>query len=129
METSRKIRTTRKHDFAYGCFLIIGFTSLFSSIISAIPMDTGLAGGLGFLVLLPLSVASLVAMFVGVFLSLTILKHWPLLFLSIFSLLFLLEIITEAGSVSFYNTTGWVYGIITTGFSIGWFLFIRKKYK
>lgn len=129
METSRKTRTTRRRDIAYGCFLIIGFTSLFSSIISAIPMSTGLAGGLGFLVLLPLSVASLVAMFVGVFLSLTILKHWPLLFLSVFSLLFLLEIITEVGSVIFYNTTGWVYGIITTGFSISWFLFSRKKYK
>lgn len=89
-------------------------------------MDSGMAGGLGFLVLIPLSLASLVAMFVGIVLSLTILNHWPLLFLSIFSLLFLLEIVTEAGSVSLYNTTGWVYGIITTGLSIWWFLIARK---
>ena len=51
-----------EYDPAYGCFLLCGLTALIISTIGAIPMDDNTAAGLGFLVAIPLAIASLLAM-------------------------------------------------------------------
>lgn len=119
--------TLRKYDLAYGCFLFCGLVVLFLGILSFIPMDDGIAGGLGFLVFIPLSMASLVAMVVGIGFSIRFYHHWPLVVLSLLSVLFIAEVVTEYGPAMLYNAVPILYGISACGFSLAWFLVLRKR--
>src|SRR5438445_514936 len=92
-----------ERDLAHGCFVLCGLTALIISGIGAIPMDSSTAAGLGFLVAIPLFLASLGAMVVGIVLSIRNWKDWTLVLLSAISLLFVAEILTEYGSTGFYN--------------------------
>jgi len=121
--------TQRKFDVAYGCFLFCGVAALLISSLSFITIDTGTAGVLGFLVAIPLSMVSLVAMLVGIGYTIRPYHHWPLVALSLFSLLFLAEVITEYGSAEFYNAVPILYGLSACGFSFAWFLFLRKRWE
>ena len=118
----------RKYDIAYGCFLFSGVVALSISGLSFIPMDTGSAGGLGFLVLVPLSITLLVAMVVGIGCTIQLYYHWPLIVLSLLSVLFVAELVTEYGSAKFYNIVPILYGVITCVFSAAWFLVFRKRW-
>ena len=93
--------TRQKYDIAYGCFLFCGVVALSISCLSFIPMDTGIAGGLGFLVVIPLSMASLVAMVIGIGYTIRLYHHWPLVALSLLSVLFVAELVAEYGSIKF----------------------------
>lgn len=117
----------RKHDIAYGCFLAPGAVSLIAAIAGAIPMDSGTAGGIGFLVLIPLAMVALVAVPVGVFYSIVFRRDGVLLLLSILTIFMLAEVVTEAGSVEFYNATGLVYGILVLVLEASWFLLRRRR--
>lgn len=116
-----------KYDIAYGCFLFCGVTALFIGSLSFIPMDDGTAGGLGFLVVIPLSMASLAAMAVGLVSTILLYRHWPLIVLSFSSVLFLAVTVTEYGSVQFYNVVPILYGLGACGFSFAWFLILRRR--
>lgn len=120
--------TRQQYDIAYGCFLFIGVVLLFISILSFIPMGNGVAGGLGFLVMIPLAIASLMAMVVGIGYSARLYHHWPLVFLSLLSILFVAEMVTEYGPVAFYNMVPVLYGASTCAFSLVWFLILRKRW-
>ncbi len=116
-----------QYDLAYGCFLLCGLTALIISAMSALPMDSGTAGGLGFLVALPLFLTSLLAMVFGVVLSVRLWKDWSLVNLSGMSLLFIVELLTEVGSTAFYNAVPVVYGIgVVVIFGV-WFLVLRRR--
>lgn len=115
-----------EYDLAYGCFLFSGLTALIISGMSAIPMDSGTAGGLGFLVAIPLFLASLVAMVSGIVLSVRLWKDWFLVTLSGMSVLFLAEFLTEYGSTAFYNAVPVVYGVGVVAISGVWFLVLRR---
>ena len=116
-----------KHDLAYACFLPPGLVSLISAVSTVIPMSSGTAGGIGFLVLIPLSLAALVSIPAGIYLSIVLRNDIFLPLLSILTILRLVEIVTEAGSVWFYNATGWVYGIVLMIVEASWFLVRRWR--
>lgn len=116
------------HNLTYLCFLppvILGILSGLSTLIS---MDTGTAGGVGFLILIPLSLVALVSIPAGVILSFRFYKDYALLFLSFLTILFVLEIFIEAGSVKFYNTVPFIYAVAGISILASWFLFRRKRY-
>jgi len=118
---------TRDFDIAYGSFLFCGVVALSISILSYIPMGSGTAGGLGFLVFIPLSLASLAAIVVGIVHTIKRYHHWQLVVLSVLSVMFVAEMITEYGSVMFYNLVPIVYGVCTCVFSFVWFVILRKR--
>ncbi len=118
----------RKYDVAYGCFLFCGVAVLLISELSFIPMDDGTAGGLGFLVFIPLSLVALVAMAVGIGYTIRLYNHWPLVVLSLLSVLFIAEVVTEYGSAKLYNAVPILYGLSASGFSLAWFLILRKRW-
>jgi hypothetical protein len=124
-ETVNKNRS--KYDLAYGCFLLCGASALVVGVLSATPMDSGAAGGLGFLVAIPLALASIVALVVGIVLALLLWKHWPLLLLAGMTILFVTEIVTEAGPVAFYNAVPLLYGIGSLVICGIWFSVLRAK--
>jgi hypothetical protein len=93
----------------------------------AIPMDSGAAGVLGFLVAIPLALVSIAALLLGTVQALLLWRHWPLLLLAAMTILFLAEIVTEAGSVAFYNAIPFLYGIGSLAICGNWFFLLRAK--
>jgi Ca2+/Na+ antiporter len=90
-------------------------------------MSSGVAGGIGFLVLIPLSLAALVSVPTGIYLSIVLRKDIVSPLLSVLTILMLAEVITEAGSVAFYNATAWVYGFLVIILEASWFLVRRWR--
>ena len=117
----------REYDIAYSCFLFCGIVALLNSTLSYIPMDSGIAGGLGFLVFIPLFIATLAAMVIAIGYTIKLYHHWPLIILSILSVIFVAEVFTEYGPVMFYNIVLIVYAVSTTLISLTWFFIYRHK--
>jgi hypothetical protein len=90
-------------------------------------MDSGIAGGIGFLVLIPLAMAALVTGLIGIFYSIVLWRDGVLPLLSVLTILMVLEIATEAGSVTFYNASGLVYGLLVLVLEASWFLLRRQR--
>jgi hypothetical protein len=90
-------------------------------------MSTGVAGGVGFLVLIPLALLGLISVPTGIYLSFVLRDDVVLPLLSVLTLLMVVEVITEAGSVAFYNATAWVYGVLGTILVASWFLVRRWR--
>jgi hypothetical protein len=116
-----------KYDLAYGCFLFCGASALVIGVMGAFSMDSGAAGVLGFLVAIPLALASIAALVVGIVLSLSLWRHRPLLLLAGMSILFVAEVVSEAGSVAFYNAAPFLYGIGSLAICGIWFAVLRGK--
>lgn len=115
------------HDRAHGCFLLCGLGALIIGVLSLIPMGDGAAGVLGILFAVPLFLASLAALIIGVVLTV---RLWPdrlLLIQVILACLFLAEFLAEFGSVAFYNAVPVAYGIAVIVVSGTWFLFVRGR--
>ncbi len=121
-----RFRLTR-HDKAYLCFLLPGLLSLVSRIASLIPMDTGISGGIGFLVLIPLALASIVTTVYGIYLTIVLHDDKFLALLAVLSLLYLTQLFTETGSAAFQNVVGLAYGLVVVG--IVWYWFFRRRPK
>ena len=117
----------RRHDRAYLCFLPPGLVYLIAGIASLVPLDSGEAGGIGFLVLIPLSLLSLVAVPVGIYYTLSFRRDWILLFLAIATILMLVQLFAEVGPVRLRNLLGLVYGIAVVVGAGSWFLYRRKR--
>lgn len=117
----------KKHDLAYACFLPPVIVSLISAVGTVIPMSTGVAGGIGFLVLIPLTLLALVSVPTGIYLSFVLREDIVLPLLSVLTILMVVEVVTEAGSVAFYNATAWVYGVLGTILVASWFLVRRWR--
>jgi hypothetical protein len=117
----------RKHDIAYACFLAPGVVSLIASMAPYVPMDTGTAGGIGFLVLIPLSMVALATVPIGVFYSIMFWRDAALPILSILTILMLAQVIAEAGPVTPRNVMGLVYGVIVLILEASWFLVRRRR--
>lgn len=116
-----------KYDLAYGCFLLCGASALVVGVMGSIPMNSGAAGVLGFLVAIPLAVASIAALVVGIVLSLLLWRHWPLLLLTGMTILFVAEVVTEAGTAALYNAAPFLYGIGSLAICGVWFVLLRGK--
>jgi hypothetical protein len=90
-------------------------------------MDGGTSGGIGFLVLIPLALIALISAPFGVYLSVVLRQDAVLPLLSILTILMLVELLTEAGSVKFYNASVLVYGILVLVLEASWFLLRRWR--
>ena len=115
------------HHLAYLCFLPPTILSLISGLLKLIPVETGTAGGIGFLVLIPLTLLSIVSIPVGMALSVRYRRDYTLLILSFLTVLYLVEFATEAGTVKFYNSILSLYGLLNSLILVWWFLFRRKR--
>ena len=117
------------YDVAYGCFLLWALTVLLLGVTRASYTGAEWAGGGGgiLLVLLPLILASFIAMLAGIVLSLRLWKHWPLLALSGGSVLELLvtEYFPQVGSAAFTRAVPIAYGVGAAAMSVWWFLRLR----
>jgi hypothetical protein len=116
-----------KYDLAYGCFLLCGASALVIGVAGVIPMDSGAAGVLGYLVAIPLTLASLAALVAGIVLSLLLWRHWPLLLLSGMTILFVAEVIAGVGPAAIYNAAPFLYGIGSLAICGIWFSVLRRK--
>ena len=116
----------RQCDFAYACFLFSGVSWLATGIVTAIPFDEGTATLLGLMVLAPLILLSVMAMIVGLVLSVLV-RRWPLVVLAAMSVLAVAEFVGEYGPVAFYNVVPIVYGLVVVAISGRWFLILRRR--
>lgn len=122
-------RQRYEYDIAYGCFFFCGLAAI--GIISVILIidftDAGTAAALGFGVLMPLSITTLIAMLIGITFSIRLRQHWPLVFLSIMPVFLLAGLLTEYCVAAFYNVAPIIYGIVAVAFSAAWFIVLRKR--
>lgn len=116
------------HHLAYLCFLSPILLSIVAGLSQMMTLDIGTAGGVGFLILIPLALLALVSVPAGIILSLRYRKDYVLLILAFITILYVVEILTEAGTVQFYNLTLSIYGISGSIFVASWFLYRRKRY-
>jgi len=125
-----RIRKFKKQlfDAAYGSFLFCGLVSTLIGLASYVPMDTGTAGAIGLIILIPLSIVGIGAMILGLILSFLLRSHNPLVVLSILSIAFIIEVVSEAGSPSFYNSVILIYGVLAIGIPSWWFIVKRKDF-
>jgi len=95
--------------------------------VSVLPVDFAVRGALGFLVAVPLFLATLAAMVTGVVLGIRLRRDRALLVVSGMSLLFVVEFFTEFGSSIFYNGVVAGYGLAVVAVTGRWFLVQRGK--
>lgn len=117
----------RKHDVAYACFLVPGLFCLINGIASHVTMDTGTAGGIGFLVLIPLALASVFAVPAGIINAVPFRQDPLLMLLVAATALMIVQFFAEVGSVPVRNLVGLLYGIIVIGIEAVWFLYRRNR--
>ena len=118
----------KSYDIAYGSFLFCGVVVFLIAITSLIPMSSGTAGGIGFLIFVPLSVVTIVVLFIGLWHTVVLQKQMALTVLAVMSVLFVVETMTEFGSPYFYNSVNWIYGSIAILLPLRWFFIKRNDY-
>ena len=118
----------RSYDIAYGCFAFCGGAAFFIGALSFVPMGPGVAGGIGILMGGPITVAAIVAMGAGLVYTVILYQHWPFIVLSILTVLFAAEIVTEFGPVELYNLAPIIYGVITSTFGLAWAMKFRREH-
>jgi len=96
-------------------------------IASIIPMDDANIAGIGFLVLIPLALVTLISVPTGIYFSFMLRKDAVLPLLSVLTIFVLAEVVTEAGSATFYEATIGAYGIIVMVIEANWFLLRRRR--
>jgi hypothetical protein len=104
--------TKRRHDMAYACFLPPGLLGLISSGAAFVPMDTGTAGGIGFLILIPLGLGTFVSVPLGIYYSAAHWKDYALGVLVITTILMLVQMFAEIGPVRIQNLLWLGYGVL-----------------
>ncbi len=119
-------RFRAKVDRAYASFLFCGASVLLISLLSAVPMHAGMAGGLGFFVAIPVGLASLCALIMALRYTIAEWPHAHLILLSVLSLLFVAEILLELGPGTIYNGVTLAYGVVATAVPMWWFLVGRR---
>ena len=101
---------------AYGCFLFCGLTSLVTVGLELIAPDRNAAAGLLIMIGAPLILIALVALGIGIVVTIQY-PNPALLVLSGASVLFLVEMVGEYGSADFYNAAPAIYGVVAVGIS------------
>ena len=118
----------RRHDLAYACFLFPFAISAVVAIGSVVPVDDATVAGLGFMVLMPLALIALIRVPIGIYFSFVLWRDGVLPALSILTIPLVVEVMTDAGSVSFYNaTTGPIYASLAVVLEASWFLWRRWR--
>ncbi len=112
-------RRRKPCDFAYGCFFLTGLGFLVGGFAGTFSQSNAGSNALftGLWLVFPACFVALV----GIGLSLLLCRHWPLLFLSLMTVLVAAELMTEAGPVALYNSAPIGYGITCVVFALAWF--------
>ncbi len=118
----------RKHDLAYAAFLPPAILGIISGIASLVPMNTGTAGGIGLLLLVPLALAALVSVPFGLYSAMALRRDAALVALAVATVLMLIQLFAELGSVKFQNALWPIYGALVLALEALWFLFRRRRY-
>jgi len=127
MHHNRQTGNNRRINTAYGCFLFCGLVVLSISSVSLVPMDSGTAGSIGMLFILPATIAALIAMLAGCVLSIGLRNRKQLPVLAALSMIYLLLVIYEPFSADILNIINWLYGATATALPLFWFLLTRKQ--
>lgn len=123
-------RTWLKHDVAYGCFLVWALTVLGAASVMGSFTEDDLAQGAGAIVLvfLPFIAAALLAMLVGMVLSIRLWRHWPLPVISVCTVLVVAIYFPEFGSSGFQKSVPIAYGVGVAAMCGYWFLHLRRRH-
>jgi len=122
------VRSTRaQYDLAYALFLFCGLATLLGILMEAIPKDEGTSALLGFFVAIPLVGGSVVALVVGITLSIRLPKRWPLVTLAGSSVMCVLGLLVGSHSATYYYTICIAYSTGVIALSGVWFLFLRRR--
>jgi hypothetical protein len=113
-------------DIAYCCFVITCIFFLLAWLTEFLSYN---AYTVFFWFLLYLIPPSGFAALVGIVLSLIVWRHWPLPFLSLMTLLLLIELLTDAGTAEFFAEAQIAYAITCFAFTLVWFTRFRKRYQ
>ena len=126
----RKLSELVKYDVAYGCFLFCGLVSLLYLVMIAdfIPMSTQTALLIGLVVAFPLMIVSIVAMVVGISLTIFLRHHKPLVILTFLTVIVAFVIPTQFGPEVLHALVLILYIVMTIGLSFRWFLILRKRW-
>ena len=117
---------TKKHDRAYLSFIppaILGF-ALF--VANMVPMGTGTAGGVGFLVLIPLSLLSLMTVPRGIWHALSFFRDRWLVVLALATVLVVVAVFADFDSPAVTNLLIGTYSLYAVMCIGSWFLFRRR---
>ena len=99
---------------AYGSFLFCGLLALAVGILDLVPMNDGTAAGIGFFLLIPLTLVAIGLMLVGMVLSIRLWRDWPLPFLSVLLIL----VFVASNTIVSEATSSLVYGLFATVLSV-----------
>ena len=94
MPSQLKTVSRRATGTAYWLFLVAGIGPLATGIANFVPMSTGTAGGVGFLLLVPLTLISFAAMVAGIIRTARLGKPSSLIALSVLSFLYVAAFFT-----------------------------------
>lgn len=117
-----------EYDIAYGCFLILAIAALVLIVIRSSYTDAEWAGGGGaiLILLLPFIVVPLIAMVVGIVLSIRLWNHRPLVVLAVSTILLLTDGFLQFMPDSLAKAVSILYCVGTGVTSVWWFLRLRK---
>jgi hypothetical protein len=105
-------------DIAYGCFLILGLSSLVVHVVSLLPTpyDNALEE-IAFLFGIPILIGSILALLIGIVFAILQWRHWQLLFLAAITILGMLP-----HGLTLY---GWISAVVGTALPLWWFFVVR----
>ncbi|MBX3703643.1 MAG: hypothetical protein KF822_07710 [Steroidobacteraceae bacterium] len=116
------------HGLAYACFLPPGIAAFVAALPAVIPMGTGTAGGIGFLVLIPLALLSLASIPYGLYLAFRLRRDAWLPALAAATVAMLVVMFTEPGTPRQQNLFFGGYGAFALVAVAGWFLWRRRRW-
>ena len=116
-------------DLAYVCFLIPGLLALFGTIGPMLTSDPGVAGVVGFLVLVPLALAAAVSIPIGIALTFAGGREPMLLLLSGLTSVAVVEFLVEFGGAIVLSVFFGLYGLLAVVLAAVWFLVRRKSFQ
>lgn len=118
---SQPLRRDRvEYDVAYGAFGFAGAAQLVVAGVSALPLDTGTAGGIGLLIVLPLYALAVAAMGAGLVLAVRLRDERRLCALGGLAVLVLLNFVADPLPAGLASIPPVVYGLFAVGWAIGW---------
>lgn len=116
-----------RQDRAYLCFLPSGLLAVAAGIAASTPMDTGTAGGVGYLVLLPLVLFVLVFAPRGIFLAIMLRRDYMFLMLSVLTVLWVVAMLAEFGPEMVRSAGSIIYGCMVYLLVATWFVRTRRQ--
>ncbi len=120
---SRRRSRLRRYDIAYSSFLFSGAVMLLSPISTLVPLGSEYVAAFAFWIAAFLAFLTIVAWLVGIVFTVIIFRHWPLIVLSLLTILFTITLAYYGlDNALFYHLAPAIYGIVTVSFSLMWFL-------